>query len=273
MIESLDGPEGVPESGPRVPGTGRIYSDLLGGKDTFRGDRGLADRLKAIAPDADLAARENREFLLRAVDFLAREEGITQFLDIGAGMPGAVNVSEVAAAANSLARVAYVDHDPVAVGRLKAFFPLQGLVTVALADLREPEGILARPGVRDLIDFRQPVAVAMAAVLHFLSDADAYPAVQVILGALASGSYLVLSHATADGVGAGEASRVTQAYKEASERLYLRPLERIQPFLGGLDVLNPGIVPVRDWRPDPGHSSPATRLVIYGAVARKAPPS
>jgi hypothetical protein len=248
-----------------VPNAARIYDYLLGGKDNFEADRQAADRLLKIAPDAAQAAADNRKFLRNVVQFLAREAGVTQFLDIGSGLPGLGNVHEVAREQAELARVAYVDYDEVVVSHALNRLVTDPLVIAVKGDLRDPGGITGNMAVRELIDFGRPVAVTLVAVLHFLDDPSAYAAVGYLKDVLAPGSYLAISHATPDRAGEGEAAEVTGVYERASARLYLRTGGQVREFLDGLELVPPGVVEAGNWR----SKAPALRVTCYGGVGKK----
>ena len=155
-----------------VPNVARIYDHLLGGKDNFEADREAARRLLQAVPDAARAARANRTFLARAVQFLAREAGIRQFLDIGTGLPTRGNVHEIAQIANPQAHVLYTDIDPMVVVHASALLANSLTVAATQADLRQPDHLFTMPVTRTLIDTSQPLAVLLVAVLHFLPDND-----------------------------------------------------------------------------------------------------
>jgi hypothetical protein len=246
-----------------VANAARMYDYLLGGKDNFAADREAAEQLISIAPDARVAAADNRRFLGNAVRYLAGEAGITQFLDIGSGLPSMGNVHEVAREVNRAARVAYVDYDPVAVNHAHSRLS-DPLVIAALGDLGEPESITGHTAVQGLIDFAQPVAVTLAAVLHFLSDRDAEAALAHLKDFLVPGSYLAISHSTADGAREGEADKITDLYDQASAALHLRTLEQISDFFWDLELVPPGVVEAGRWRSE----TPAKRVVSYAGVGR-----
>jgi hypothetical protein len=237
-----------------VPNAARVYDFFLGGKDNYASDRELAQKILAILPDTADVCRDNRGFLQRAVRFLAGEAGIRQFLDIGTGLPTNGNVHQVAQETAPASRVAYVDYDPVVLAHARALLASDRDVIAAKGDLRSPEVILADADVRQLIDFSQPVAVLIVAVLHFVADADRpYEAVRTIVDALPSGSYLVLSQSTPDEV----PDDVTVALKDAYSR-----------FFDGLELVDPGLVNVTLWRPDRLSDTPR-RSLIYGGVGLK----
>jgi hypothetical protein len=193
----------APPSGIDVsrPHTARMYDYYLGGENHYPADRELADKVLASMPAARTAARENRAFMGRAVRFLAEEIGLRQFLDIGTGLPTSNSVHEVAQAVAPSARVVYADNDPLVLAHARALLTSSpaGRTAYLQADLRDPESILAHPSVRELLDFGQPVALMLVAILHFIPD-EARPEeiVGTLLGALPPGSYLVASHGTTE---------------------------------------------------------------------------
>ena len=185
------------QDGPRRPDAGRIYNYLLGGKDNYSEDRQAASQLLAMVPDARAAAWANRRFLARTVRFLARDAGIRQFIDIGAGFPIAGNVHQVAQELEPQARVAYVDHDPVVVTHARALLCTAPGVCAFEGDLRDPQGIMGHPDLQAVIDLREPAAIMLGAVLHFIPDEDGpHKLVDLLMAAVVPGSYLVISHAT-----------------------------------------------------------------------------
>jgi SAM-dependent methyltransferase len=236
------------------PHPARVYDYYLGGKDNFAADRELAEKTLAVMPAARTAARENRAFLGRAVRFLAGEAGVRQFLDIGAGLPAAHNVHEVAQAAVPKSRVVYVDNDPL-----------------VIAHLRDPAAILSDPAVRGVLDLSQPVALLLVAVLHFVPDEDKpAEAVAALLDALAPGSYLVASHATHEHDPAGS-SAGQDTYRSYGVKACARDsADFARLAFPGLDLVPPGVVLVSEWRPGGPAPRPAPAEVgIYGGVGRK----
>lgn len=235
----------------------RVYDYWLGGNHNFRADQDAARALIAIQPSTRAIARANRAFLGRAVRFLAVEAGIGQFLDIGSGIPTEQNVHEVAQGAAPGTRVVYVDNDEVAVAQSKLILAGNPDAAVIQADLREPARIVADQGVRTLIDFSRPVAVLLAAVLHFIPDSDD-PAkiVGSLREAMAPGSFLVISHACRDTdpdfAPAGES-----AYRSrVAGQLSMRTTEEIAALFDGFTVLDPGVVWLPLWRPGPDEEIP-----------------
>ena len=255
------------------PHPARIYDYLLGGKDNFVIDRETAERVMRSWPSVRTAARENRAFLGRAVRYLVREAGIRQFLDIGTGLPAANNVHEVAQAMEPECRVVYVDNDPIVLVHARALLASAPLGRTAYidADIRDPEKILASPAVAQTLDLSQPVALMLVAVLDFVPD-EANPAhiLSTLLDALPSGSYLAASHATLeyDPEGVGGAGRV---YQDRGLTGQLRTSDELAELVfRGLEMVDPGVVPVSEWRPDGDGPRPmAAEVNSNGGVARK----
>ncbi|MFE9427341.1 SAM-dependent methyltransferase [Kitasatospora sp. NPDC006697] len=255
---------------PEIPHPARIYNALLGGKDNFPADRAAAERLIALSPGIQAAARCNRVFLQRAVR-LVSELGIDQFLDIGTGIPSEGNTHEVAQQVNPAARVVYVDNDPIVLAHARALMagPGHGRTTVLQADLREPEKILADPQVREALDFDRPVALLLVAVLHFVDeDQDPYRLVATLLDALPSGSHLILSHGTGDFDPPADVAAGTDVYRKATAQVTPRSRAQLERFLTGLEPLEPGLVPAAAWRAESAEEA-ATWAPGYAVVARK----
>lgn len=248
----------------------RIYDALLGGSCGRPGDQDAAAELLRLVPGAVMAAYQNREFIRRAVGFLAGEAGITQFIDIGAGLPGPGSVCQVAAQLMPSARVLCVDSDPFVLSCVRAQFAGHRAVRVIGHDLREPEGILRHRALNAFIDLGQPVAIVLSAVLHYIEDdADPWHIVDVLTGAIAPGSHLVLSHATSDYLPTAIISAVQELYDEAGSPVYPRTRAAIARFLTGLDTVPPGLVNGATWRHGPGPVTDPRRALFYAAVGRK----
>ncbi len=259
-----------------VPNHARVYDYWLGGKDNYAADREAAERQACAIPQLPWLARQNREFLRRAVRYLAGEAGIRQFLDIGSGLPTADNTHEVAQAIAPDARIVYVDIDPVVVAHAQAL--LSGGQTAAIrGDVCDPDGILAAPEVGRLIDFSQPVAVLALAVLHLIPEtADPAGGVARLREAMAPGSYLVISHADvspAHAVGTQRLSQATRELTDANKGLAAVPArnrDEISEFFGGLTLVEPGLTDIWAWRPDADAAVTTTEVMrILGGVARK----
>jgi len=258
------------------PNAARIYDYLLGGAQNFTVDRAAAEHVLDNYPDAALAARSNRAFLRRAVAYLAGQ-GIAQFLDIGSGLPTVGNVHEVARQVNPRARIVYVDNDPVAVRYSRELLAEEGEgargVAAIEADLRDPAAILAHPRARRLLDLSRPVALILAAVLHFIPDDDAaLGAVRDLAAALPVGSYLVISHGTYDGASSETLAQLARLYEATTHPLGFRSHAQLARFFDGFEVIAPGIVFAPAWRPD-GSPSPFTaepeRAAVLAGVGRK----
>ena len=251
----------------------RVYDYYLGGKDNYAADRETGEIAMQSWRAVRTAVRENRAFLGRAVKFLAGEAGIRQFLDIGTGLPSANNVHEVAQAVAPESRVVYVDNDPIVLAHARALLAgtSEGRTEYIDADLREPDKILASPAVCGTLDLTQPVALMLVAILHFLTDDD-NPAgiVATLLDALPAGSYLVASHVTPehDPVGVGG---LVRAYRQGGIPAQVRTATEFTALaFSGLELIDPGVVLVSDWRRQPGGSRPSPEEVNwYGGVALK----
>ncbi|MER8182467.1 SAM-dependent methyltransferase [Kitasatospora sp. NPDC094015] len=256
---------------PDVPHPARMYDYYLGGKDNFPADRAAAEQVVSLGPLVRISARANRSFLGRSVRHLARQ-GITQFLDIGTGIPTAGNTHEVAQQILPDARVAYVDNDPIVLvhGRALLTGSATGTVNVVQGDLRDPKSVLADPAVRAVIDFDRPVALLLYAVLHFIDEADdPYGIVRTLLDALPSGSHLALSHGTADFLTTEEADRGPAVYRGATAQLTMRSKDQVARFFDGLELAEPGLVTAPLWRPDEEPQDTDHQVAIWAGVGRK----
>jgi SAM-dependent methyltransferase len=266
-------PAWVPDSvDVTVPHAARIYDYALGGDHHFEVDRAFWERAKAMMPSAEMLARANRAFLGRAVRWLSGN-GITQFLDIGSGIPTIGNVHEVAQDANPEAKVMYVDIDPIAVEQSRSLLRDNPRARVIQGDLREPGSILYHPDVLDLLDFARPVAVLTVAVWHFIPD-SARPAeiVARIGDALVRDSWLVLSHLGPDTTpeGLAEQARVVKLYENTPTPATIRSADEVAALIGpGFEILEPGVGPVSAWFPDPEDAEDPATPTGLGAVARK----
>jgi S-adenosyl methyltransferase len=248
----------------------RMYDYLLGGKDNYLADSEAAEKALAVFPALRTAARENRRFLGRAVRYLIEEAGIRQFLDIGSGLPSAENVHQVAERHDPSARVVYVDNDPIVLAHGQALLAQDARTTVIQADLRHPQAILDHPATRSLIDFDQPVGILMVAILHFVSDEEQPAAIlETLRRAVPAGSMFVLSHATAE-ISPETALGVQTAYRAQGVPLTLRDQSDFERFFSGLDIVEPGIQVVSDWRATvPVERRPSHAEVSwYGGVGR-----
>jgi SAM-dependent methyltransferase len=253
------------------PHPARVYDYLLGGKTHFAADRESGERGLAAAPQMRDTVKANRAFLVRAVRFLA-EQGVRQFLDIGTGIPTSPNVHETAQKVAPDSRVVYVDNDPIVLQHARALMagPGRGETRIVQADLRDPQAVLNHPDLAKLIDFDQPVAVLLVAVLHLMADDDD-PAgiVAQLLAPMCSGSYLALSHLGRD---FNEERQMAVSASAARDNITLIPRWRdeILGWVDGLDLVEPGLVQVVTWRPDGEVSAEErARVWTYAGVARK----
>jgi SAM-dependent methyltransferase len=262
-----------PEIDTSRPHTARIYDYYLGGKNHFAADRTVANNVLRDWPSVRVAAREQRNFLGRAVRFLAAEAGIRQFLDIGTGLPTADNVHEVAQAIAPSSRVVYVDNDPLVLAHARALLTssAQGRTAYIHADARSPFSILDDPVVREVLDFGQTAGLIIVGILHLLPDSDK-PAeiVATLLRALPPGSYLVASHLTAEHDPARLDTGV-QTFLRAGMPGQLRDSASFGELaFSGLDLVPPGLVLVSEWRPSGTGPRPTpVEVSCYGAVGRK----
>lgn len=255
-----------------VPNVARMYDVLLGGKDNFESDRAAVAKIVELEPDSPFVARRNRAFLRRAVRFLAGEMGVRQFLDIGSGLPTMDNVHEVAQETDPAARVVYVDNDPVVLshGRALLVSSPQGKCDYIDCDIRDTGSLLTQAG--KTLDFNEPVAVMLLAVLHFIPDEDdPWGIVRRVLAVVPSGSYLVISHAISDDLTDTQRDGLNSVYAETrSGGVSQRSLADIGRFFAGLELAEPGLVETSAWRPPvAGTGQRPGKKLFYGGVARK----
>jgi S-adenosyl methyltransferase len=261
-----------PDIDPSVPHIARIYDYWLGGKDNFAADRRVAEEILELAPGTVQNVRANRAFLGRVVRYLADQEGIRQFLDIGTGVPAADNTHEVAQSVAPECRVVYVDNDPIVLAHARALLTSpDGMTAYVDADIREPGKILAEAA--GTLDLRQPVAVMMLAVLHVIDDDDdPYGIVARTMEALPPGSYLAISHGASDintEVMADVAGRLKTLMPPGQKPAFRDRAEVLRLF-SGLDLLEPGVVPLPQWRPAEGAAG-GGNIPMWAGVARKPP--
>ncbi|MGH3731078.1 MAG: SAM-dependent methyltransferase [Micromonosporaceae bacterium] len=251
------------------PSAARIYDYNLGGSHNFAVDRMVAEKINQAMPELPAVNRANRSFLRRAVRFLARS-GIRQFLDLGSGIPTVGNVHEIAQQAAPGVRVVYVDVDAVAVSHGNTILANNPDAVAVRADLRDPERILHHPQVNQLLDFDQPLAVLLLAVLHFVPDQDDPAGIVARLGgATVAGSYLAISHATQEGETAQHAGLASRVSTQNQIELTLRDRSQVTGLFGGYDLVEPGLVFTPEWRPDsPGDefSDQPTRAATLAGV-------
>jgi SAM-dependent methyltransferase len=260
-----------PEINTHVPQSARVYDYWLGGKDHFPADRALGDAIAEALPTIRTQVRAQRAFLGRAVRYLTRDAGIRQFLDIGTGIPTAGNVHDVAQEVAPASRVLYVDNDPIVLAHARALMAgtAEGRVAFIQADLREPEAILGDPAVPVTLDLAQPVGLVLVGVMHHLRDEDdPRRIVATLVEALAPGSYLVLSQSTPD-FDPDAMRGLAAASEQGGIPNVPRSLADTEPFFAGLALVEPGLVPMAAWRPDPGADQDPRSVYAYGGVARK----
>ncbi len=254
-----------------VASPARIYDYWLGGKDNFPADQEAAEQVIEVFPGIIPGVRANRAFLGRAVRYLAGEAGIRQFLDIGTGLPTKDNTHEVAQSVAPESRIVYVDNDPIVLVHARALLAgtPQGATDYIQADLRDPDKILQ--GAAATLDFTKPVAITLLMILMLLTDdGDPYGIVARLLEAVPSGSYLVISHPASD-VDSGE---IAEAYERLNERMgatqgTLRSHAEVARFFDGLEMVEPGLVQLHRWRPDPGDPGLDRDVPAYAGVGRK----
>jgi hypothetical protein len=260
----------APKLDTRHAHSARVYNYWLGGKDNFAADREAAEQAIAANPGIVADVRANREFLSRAVRYLAADCGIRQFLDIGAGLPTANNTHEVAQAVAPEARIVYVDNDPMVLVHAQALLSSspQGRTAYVESDLRDTSAIIT--DASRTLDFGAPVALLLLIILHLIPDSDdPYGIVTTLMDALPAGSYLVLAHPASD-IRAARMAEMTRRVNErmSGPRATMRDRAAITRFFDGLDLLEPGVVQPRQWRPDPLVIGP-DQVTAWCAVARK----
>jgi S-adenosyl methyltransferase len=261
----------VPLIDTTVSHSARVWNYWLGGKDHYQVDREVGDRVAELYPDIVQLARAARSFLTRAVRYLAGEEGIRQFLDIGTGLPTVSNTHEVAQSIAPESRVVYVDNDPLVLVHARALLTSspEGITDYIAADLRDPGKILGEAA--RTLDFTQPTAITLIAILHHITDyAQARSIVNRLMEAVPSGSYLVISHSTNVIYGAVSDEAVGRWNKFGKPPVTLRSPEQIAGFFDGLRLLEPGVVSTTRWRPDvAGIGDDPREVDQFGAVGRK----
>jgi len=252
------------------PSPARIYDYWLGGSNNFAADREVAERAAAAMPTLRAAIWANRAFLRRVVKHLVTEHGITQFLDLGSGVPTVGNVHEIAQGADPSCRVLYVDIDPVAVAHGHSLLADNKQAAVIHADLRHPATVLEHPQLDMLLDLDKPVAVLMIAVLHFIPDTE-HPdrIVHAYRDAVAPGSYLALSHAAPDLAHPDEQSEMVDDYQRSTKVPFIhRTPDQLAGWIeDGFTVEEPGIVQVNEWHPETERHQQILRT--YGLLARR----
>jgi hypothetical protein len=257
-----------PEFDTSVAHPARIYDYWLGGKDNFAADRAAGDRVIEIRPEIIVGVRANRRFLRRAVRYLVEHEGIRQFLDIGTGLPSANNTHEVAQALAPDARVVYADNDPIVAAHARALLTSapEGRTAFISADLRDAARVAGEAA--QTLDFGRPVAVMFLMTLQYVPDADdPHAIVARVMDAVPSGSYLAVSHVGADLLPAATQEEMNGIASRVSQQQYTpRSREQVSAFFTGMDLVEPGLVRVGEWRAEPGSTS---QSFVWAAVGRK----
>jgi hypothetical protein len=261
---------------PTTPSPSRLYDYYLGGCNNYPVDRALAERLRKIIPEMKDAAWANRGFHQRAVRWLAVKQGIRQFIDIGSGLPTQDNTHEVVQRSGSGARVVYADNDPMVIAHARDLLEAVPDTGIILADLRDPESVLKHSTVAELIDFGEPLALVMTAVLHFVSSgSNPYGLVRRYVEAMASGSYVVIAHGTSDNKPPRATGAMVDEYQRATQQIHLRRRHEVERFFKGLELVppypgaGPRVVFAGEWgAEDPELADSEGSRWSYGGVAR-----
>lgn len=267
-----------PAHGPRdldlsVPSAARAYDYFLGGAHNFDADRAFAEQVRALVPWVGNVARLNRSFLRRVVSYQL-DQGITQFLDLGSGIPTVGNVHEIAEQRNPGVRVVYVDNEPVAYQTARAMLSDNPNTAIIQADLRDVGDVLAHPITRELLDFSRPVGLLMVGVLLFIGPEDR-PAdlITAYRAHLAPGSFVAISHLADEGASLElreQVATLIAAYAHTGEHVYSRTREELAAWLAGMDLVDPGISFLPDWHPQsPAEHHDIARPLGYGTLARQ----
>ncbi|MES9605918.1 MULTISPECIES: SAM-dependent methyltransferase [Actinomadura] len=255
-----------------VAHSARVYDYLLGGKDNYAADRAAAEEVVRVAPYMRTSVRANRDFMVRVARHLAAGCGVRQFLDVGTGLPTSPNLHEVVQEVDPSGRVVYVDNDPIVLAHARALLTgtPQGRSRYIHADLAEPEAILSSPEVRATLDFGEPVALCLIAVLHFVHDDElAHDVVRRLMEPLPPGSWLALSTITIDSA-PDEVGDAVKKYNARGIKSKARTKAQVTSFFDGLELVEPGVAPVHRWRPDDkARAIDDSQVSMYGGLARK----
>jgi hypothetical protein len=256
---------------PDVPSSARIYDYFLGGKDNYPADRDAGEEIARILPGIREAAQVNRAFVRRAVRYLVGEAGLTQLIDIGPGLPTQGNVHEVAHNMCPATQVLYVDHDPIVLAHARDMLATENNVAIIARDMRDPEEILADEQLHELIDFEKPVGLLFVSMLHFLRDEDDPGGIiRRLLAPFPSGSYVALTHGTADV--APHVQDAANVYRQATTSMHVRSREHVRSLVAGMELVEPGLVWTPEWRPEPAdpQMDRPSDSYYYALVARTA---
>ncbi len=254
-----------------TPSVARMYDYYLGGKDNFEADREACAHLDAAAPSTRALAVNNRRFLQRAVRHLAAEHGIRQFLDHGSGLPTQDNVHQIAQRVDPASHVVYVDSDPIVLAHGRALLAQDERTTVIQADMRDTEGVLGHPEVRQLLDLSRPIAALYVSVLHCIPDADEPGALMhAMVDRMAPGSFVVVSHLVSDDPALREQMTDFMLAATGGNWGRVRTVEEVSPWFDGLELLEPGLVEASQWRPESeDRSQLSMEWIEFAGVARK----
>jgi S-adenosyl methyltransferase len=248
-----------------------VYDYLLGGKDNFAADRAVADQMIASLPAVQVGVRAQRDVLGRVVRYLVGEAGLRQLLDVGSGLPTAENVHEIAQHVEPSTRVVYLDNDPIVLSHATALLADDKATFVVDGDLRDPAGILANPDVIELLAWDQPIGLLMCGILHYILDEE-HPAeiAATLYQALPRGSYVFIHHLLQ--LDDPASATLQEQMRQGVGRAQFRTLDQVMVLFDGLELIEPGLVLVPDWRPDPGtpqvRDHPVLQMACAG-VARK----
>jgi hypothetical protein len=254
-----------------LPHSARVYDWWLGGKDNYPADRALGEAFIQAIPTMRFMAKENRNFMIRAARFLAREAKIRQFLDIGTGIPTSPNLHEVTQAIEPTSRIVYIDNDPIVMAHSRALMvgSEAGETRYIQADLRRAGEIPTNPEVRGVLDFDEPVALTLIAILMLLPDEDdPWGLVRSLMDGLPSGSYIAISHPSQD-FNPEAVAKVTEMSARGSLTLVPRVRDEVRRFFGDWELVDPGLVPVMAWRPDGEPPADPAAAYYWSGVARK----
>ncbi|MGH3766840.1 MAG: SAM-dependent methyltransferase [Pseudonocardiaceae bacterium] len=273
-VPIMDTPDGLTDHCPvdidvSKPQSARIWNYWLGGKDNYPVDREAGDEVRARIPDIADGARAERAFLVRVVRYLVGEEGIRQFLDIGTGLPTLNNTHEVAQATAPECRIVYVDNDPLVLAHARALLTStpEGVTDYIHADLGDPDTILAEAA--RILDFSQPVGLMLLGVVNHIMDSDeAHWAVDRLVAALPPGSYLALTHSTAEVHGEPMLEVMRQVTERGGTPIRARTRDELVHYFDGMELLDPGVVSCSFWRPDPIQLGTLAEVYLFGGVGR-----
>ena len=236
---------------PTRPHAARVYDYLLGGKNNFAADREVGDQIIARLPEVQVGVQAQRAVLGRVVRYLVGEAGVRQLIDIGSGLPTSDNVHEIARRAAPGTRVVYVDNDPVVLAHARAILSDEASTFAERGDLLDPASIVANPAVRDHLDWEQPIGLLLCGIVHYvLDDENPVGRVAELVDALPAGSYVFIHHLLDTGDPA--AAALQEQMLKGLGRVKFRTLPEVRALFGGLELVEPGLVPIPEWRPDPG---------------------